>query len=185
MNGLASDGKPFGKEPALSPCLKASPRDICDDSKGVERKTWQVPMSRLYLPLATPLPSKRGAGTAGPGRLAPTPVWRKGCTPSLWLLCASPCDSPHFSAARLGRRTRSTEKTECVSGNSGEHCVLGGRGGGRGRGSQTGEMHPSCLSQSFLNSHERDPRQCLKSANSLPLRVGEWGRYSGLGTLKS
>lgn len=101
--------------------------DGCNDGKRVEQNAWQVPTSWLYLLLAIPLPSRRKVDTAGLCRCAPTLAWCTGCTQSLRLPCEVPADSPHFSAAYLGRRTQSTKKTECVSRSCGS---LGGRGRG-------------------------------------------------------
>lgn len=112
--------------------------DGCDDGKGVEQNAWQVPTSWFYLLLAIPLSSRRRVDTAGLCRCARTPAWCTGCTRSLWLPCEVPADSPHFSAARRGRRTQSTEKTECVSGSCGSLC-------GGGRGVPDLGMHPHLM----------------------------------------
>lgn len=56
VNCWPSDSKPFGKEPALSPCWRASWGNGCDDSKGVEQNTGRCPLpgSTYFLPFICP-----------------------------------------------------------------------------------------------------------------------------------
>lgn len=99
-----------------------------DANKGVERQAgWCALTSWLYLLVATALPSKCREDMVRLGRHAPTLVCCRSCTHSLWLLCVSRSDSPHASAARLGHRTQSTEKTQYVSRHFGS-LLEGGKG---------------------------------------------------------
>lgn len=103
-----------------------------DADKGVERHAdWCALTSWLYLLVAIALPSKCREDMVRLGRHAPTLVCCMNCTHSLWLFCVSRSDSPHASAALLGHRTQSTEKTQDVSRHLGSFWRAG-RGGSRG-----------------------------------------------------
>lgn len=136
-----------------------------DADKGVEQHAGRCALtSWLYLLLAIALPSKCREDMVRLGRHAPTLVWCVGCTHSLWLFCVSRSDSSHASAARLGHRTQSTEKTQDVSRHLGSFVLEGGKGWVTEEGNAFLIQWFSQQSRCFLISKEGDTK--AKAANA-------------------